>query len=201
METVHALALLNDKTVTWPKSGSKVTKGFIALVSDHIAAHYVVYNIDSHEKEFITAVKSAIKEGLIIRTAITPDNLRQVFDKWVALIGCELGGIAESDYALLFFADIMHDGKTAMMQDFPARLLFNGKDYEPVSDRGYRNFWAIYHRPPELERHDSLLPLDERSFKGAYYTPLPVVEKVYDLLCETLGKNWQKNYIVFPIFL
>lgn len=71
---------------------------------------------------------------------------------------------------------------------------------------GYRQFWAIYHRPPKseyrdylLERRDSLIPLDERSFKGAYYTPLAVVDKAYDKLAETLGKNWQKDYIVWDM--
>ena len=50
-----------------------------------------------------------------------------------------------------------------------------------------------------LERRDSLIPIEERSFKGAYYTPLAVVDKAYDLLAETLGKNWQKNYIVWDM--
>jgi len=43
------------------------------------------------------------------------------------------------------------------------------------------------------------LPLDERSFKGAFYTPLHIVDKAYDFLAETLGKNWQKNYIVWDM--
>jgi hypothetical protein len=131
------------------------------------------------------------------------------------MIGSEIEGISEADYALLFFADIMHDGKKAAMANLPARLLhegekpiflLGGKTYELASDRGYRNFWAIYHRPPDeeyraylLERRDSLLPLDERSFKGAYYTPLHIVDKAYDLLAQTLGKNWQQNYIVWDM--
>ncbi len=221
METEHALPLLKAVDIDWPKSGSKAmaktkaSQEFVSKVSDHVAAHYVVYNIDSHEKQFIHALKTAIREGRIIRTPITPDNLRQVFDRWIEYIGSELGGVTEADYALLFFADIMHDGKRAAMTNLPARLLFdgekpvfvlNGHQYDLVSDRGYRNFWAIYHRPPEqeyrnylLERRDSLLPLDERSFKGAYYTPLRVVDKAYDLLAETLGKNWQQNYIVWDM--
>ena len=221
METAHAVDLLADKTIVWPKSGSrvisrdKITQEFVSRVSAHVAAHYVVYNLDSHERNFILALKSAIKTGKIIRTPITPDNLRQVFDKWIEYIGSELGGVGEADYALLFFADIMHDGKRAAMANLPARLLFdgekpvfvlNGQQYDLVSDRGYRNFWAIYHRPPDeeyrtylLERRDSLLPLDERSFKGAFYTPLKVVDKAYDLLAETLGQNWQQNYIVWDM--
>lgn len=215
METAKALPILADKSITWPKSASQVNTTVAAQAAPYIETHFVVYKIDSHEKEFITAVKTAIKEGKFIRTPITPDNLRQVFDKWVAMIGRELEGVSEADYALLFFADIMHDGKKAAIRNLPARLLheddkplflLGGQTFELASERGYRNFWAIYHRPPDeqyraylLERRDSLLPLDERSFKGAYYTPLHIVDKAYDLLARTLGKNWQQNYIVWDM--
>ena len=213
METAKALPILADKSIDWPKSGSAVSKATAAQCAPYIETHFVVYKLDSHEHEFIGAVKHAIKAGKFVRTPITPDNLRQVFDKWVAMIGGELGGVSETDHALLFFADIMHDGSKAAVADLPARLLhedgrpvflLNGKTYELASDKGYRNFWAIYHRPPEeahraylLERRDSLLPLDERSFKGAYYTPLHIVDKAYDSLTEALGKDWQKRYIVW----
>lgn len=215
METAKALPILIDKSIKWPKSGSKVCKLVAAQAAPYIQTHFVVYKMESHEKEFIAAVKNAIKAGKLVRTPITPANLRQVFDKWVEMIGCELEGVVEADYALLFFADIMHDGIKAAMADLPARLLhegdkplflLNGKTYELASEKGYRNFWAIYHRPPEeehraylLERRDSLLPLDERSFKGAFYTPLHIVDKSYDLLAQTLGANWQQNYIVWDM--
>jgi hypothetical protein len=215
METVKALPILEDKLIAWPKSGSKVSKALAAQAAPYIETHFVVYQIESHEKDFIQAIKSAVKAGEIIRTPITPDNLRQVFDRWVDMIGRELDGVNPTDYALLFFADIMHDGKKAAMRDLPAKLLhddnqpvflLNGKDYKLHSDRGYRNFWAIYHRPPVeeyrrylLERRDSLLPIDERSFKGAYYTPLHVVDKAYDQLASVLGKNWQQRYIIWDM--
>lgn len=213
METAKALPILTDKTIKWPKSASQVDKAVAAQAAPYIETHFVVYKLDSHEKEFIDTVKTAIKAGKLVRTPITPANLRQVFDKWVEMIGREIEGVSESDYALLFFADIMHDGVKAAMANLPARLLheddkpvflLNGRTYELSSDRGYRKFWAIYHRPPDeeyrgylLERRDSLLPLNERIFKGAFYTPLHIVDKAYDLLGETLGQNWQKNYIVW----
>ncbi|WP_197711026.1 hypothetical protein [Chromatium okenii] len=50
-----------------------------------------------------------------------------------------------------------------------------------------------------LENSDSLIPLNERSFKGAYYTPLNVVDRAYNKLAEVLGKNWQKNYLVWDM--
>jgi hypothetical protein len=121
----------------------------------------------------------------------------------------------EADYAVLFFADIMHDGRNEAMRNLPARLLFSGdkpvfiigaEQYELASERGYRNFWNIYHRPPEqkhrhylLERRDSLLPMDDQKFKGAFYTPLPIVDKAYDQLNATLGADWQQKYIVWDM--
>ncbi len=215
METRHALPLFKDKAIAWSTAASQISKETIAQIQPYIEAHFVVYKIDTHETEFVQAVKTAIKEGKFIRTAITPDNLKQVFDKWVTMIGRELTGAPESDYALMFYADIMHDGKDEVLDNLPVRLAYQGerpifflanKTYELASHMGYRRFWSIYHRPPErehreylLERRDSLLPVDERSFKGAYYTPLHIVDKAYDLLAETLGKNWQEKYIVWDM--
>ena len=223
MKTSDIMPLFNDKTIKWGESSNKserrsasqFTKETLEKVSTYIGTHFVSFRIDTHEREFIDTVKLAIKSGEIVRTQITPDNLKQVFDKWVALIGREIAGVADTDYALLFFADIMHDGKTSTHENLPARLLhdgekplflLNGKTYELGSQDGYRKFWMIYHKPPKaeyrnylLERRDSLIPFEERSFKGAYYTPLAVVDKAYDLLTETLGNNWQKNYIVWDM--
>ncbi len=219
METKHALPLFKDKEIEWPTAASKVyvyaEKVSLKKIQPYIEAHFVVYKIETHESEFIEAVKTAIREGKFIRTPITPDNLKQVFDKWVEMVGKELGGVDEVDYALMFFADIMHDGKAKVIENLPARLVYDGDTplfvrggatYELSSVAGYRRFWAIYHRPPHqeyreylLERRDSLLPIDERSFKGAYYTPLKVVDKAYDLLAKTLGKNWQQKYIVWDM--
>jgi hypothetical protein len=215
MPTEHALPLLNDPTIVWPKSGSAADKALAAQIAPTIETHFILYHIDSYEAEFIKAAKDAVREHRIIRTPITPDNLRQVFDKWVAMVGVELGVKREADYAVLFFADIMHDGRTATMANLPARLLFNGDDpvfvmgavqYDLASARGYRNFWNIYHRPPEqkhrhylLERRDSLLPLDDQKFKGAFYTPLHIVDKAYDQLAATLGADWQQKYIVWDM--
>ncbi len=215
METSVAIPLLEKKIIKWGKSASKVSQDALDTVSQYIGTHFVSYRIETHEAEFIEAVKTAIQTGKIVRTQITPDNLKQVFDKWMKMIGCEIEGVSEEDYALLFFADVMSDGQVATHNDLPAELLhrgthpvftLGGKVYSLASWEGYREFWAIYDRPPKeeyrnylLERRDSLIPLDERSFKGAYYTPLHVVDKAYDLLTQTLGNDWQREYIVWDM--
>lgn len=215
MKSSDVIPFLEKKTVKWGKSASQYTQEALEAISAYIGTYFVSFKLATHEEEFISTVKAAIKSGDIIRTQITPDNLKQVFDKWVAMIGKELLGVANEDYALLFFADIMNDGKISTHKDLPAKLIFmddkpafmlNGNMYELGNKEGYRRFWAIYHRPPKeeyrnylLERRDSLIAIDERSFKGAFYTPLHVVDKAYDLLSETLGKNWQKNYVVWDM--
>lgn len=215
MKTSDVLPFLKKKTVKWGKSASQYTPEALAEISAYIGTYFVAFKISTHEDEFISTVKNAIKSGDIIRTPITPDNLKQVFDKWVVMIGHEITGVKEEDYALLFFADIMHDGTVSTHDNLPAELLhkngapvfsLGGQNFELGNKDGYRRFWAIYHKPPKaeyrdylLERRDSLIPLDERSFKGAYYTPLAVVDKAYDKLTETLGKNWQKDYIVWDM--
>lgn len=173
------------------------------------------FNIETHEREFIDMLKNAIEKGEIIRTQITPDNLKQVFDKWVETVGKEIVEASPENYAELFYADVMSDGKEPVHDKLSAELLhrgekpvflLNGKTYEIASVEGYNHFWQIYDRPPKenyrsylLERRDSLIPVDERTFKGAYYTPLPVVDKAYDLLESTLGANWQKDYYVWDM--
>jgi hypothetical protein len=215
MKTADVLPFLKKKTIKWGKSASQYPKEALDEVSAYIGTYFVSFKLSTHEEEFVATVKAAIKSGDIIRTQITPDNLKQVFDKWVEMIGREVVGAPEDQYALLFFADIMSDGTVSTHDNLPAQLLhknnapvfeLGGKLYELGRKEGYRRFWAIYHRPPKseyrdylLERRDSLIPLDERSFKGAYYTPLQVVDKAYDKLTETLGDHWQKNYIVWDM--
>ncbi|MCQ2280962.1 MAG: hypothetical protein MJZ49_09245 [Bacteroidales bacterium] len=217
MKTEVALPLLQNKNINikWGKSASEVTPDALDAVSQYIGTHFVSFNIETHEQEFIETLQNAIKNGEIIRTQITPANLKSVFDKWVKMIGSEIKDAAPEDYAVLFFADIMSDGNASVHENLTAELLhkgnkpvflMKGKTYPLNSDDGYRQFWAIYNRPPEeeyrsylLERRDSLIPVDEQKFKGAFYTPLHVVEKAYELLEKTLGSNWQKEYYVWDM--
>ena len=110
MRSADVIPFLAKKTIKWGKSASNYTQEALDAVSAYIGTHFVSFKIQTHEDEFINTLKTAISSGEIIRTQITPDNLKQVFDKWVQMIGVEISGVNPEDYALLFFADIMHDG-------------------------------------------------------------------------------------------
>jgi len=219
METKKVLPFLNSTRVKWGKSGSDVTYEALTTVSQFIGPLFVSFRLETQENEFIQMVQTAIKTGEIVRTQITPNNLKRVFDKWCEMIGAEIEGVSPDDYALLFFADIMSDG-TEPTYDLPAELIIKNKQpafimrsesgYSVVhalkSHIGYQKFWSFYHRPPKdeyrnylLERRDSLIPTDARSFTGAYYTPLHIVEKAYELLDQTLGPDWQREYFLWDM--
>ncbi len=215
MKTEDVLPFLEKKTIKWGQSASRVTPEALTEVSAHIGAYFVSFYLEAHEDEFINIVREAIESREIIGRQITPYNLKQVFDKWVAMIGRNLVGAEEKDYNALFFADIMHDGKCATHDNLTARLLqdcykpvfaLQGQLYELNQQKTYREFWRIYVKPPKqeyrdklLERRDTLIPINERSFKGAFYTPLNVVDKAYDKLSEILGESWQEDYIIWDM--
>lgn len=217
LPTERVLSVFDAAGIDWPATGSAAGKALAAQIAPYVEPFLVQYEIADHGPEFIAAVRSAIAEGRIIRTPITPDNLRPVFDKWVAMIGQELGVANTADLAVLFFADVMHDGDQSayasvgaslVKQDGkPAFFLRGATSLLTVTNvRAYDNFWKIYLRPPEqrhrrwlLERRDSLLPLDDRRFKGAFYTPLNIVAKAYEQLLATLGESWQDRYIVWDM--
>ena len=215
MQTAHVIPFLALKTIKWGKSASEVPKTAVDAISAHIGTHFVAFKIENDEHEFLSTLKDAVKSGKIVRNQITPDNLKQVFDKWVEMIGQEVKNLDAEKYNLLFFADIMHDGKISTHENLSAELLFRngnpvflleGKLHQLDSHEGYRKFWTHWDRPPRdeyrnyiLERRDNLIPVDERIFKGAFYTPLHVVDKAYDLLTFTLGKRWQQRFKVWDM--
>ncbi len=48
MVTDHALPILEDKSIEWPKSGSKADLALAAKIAPTIETHYAVYEIASH---------------------------------------------------------------------------------------------------------------------------------------------------------
>jgi hypothetical protein len=123
MKTADALPLLQKKTINRGKSASSVTQDALDQVSAYIGTYVISFKIATHEDEFIQTVKQAIASGDIIRTQITPDNLKQVFDKWIDMIGKEIRDVSQDDFSLLFFADIMNDGTVSTHDNLPAQLL------------------------------------------------------------------------------
>ena len=221
MKTSDAIAFLAETPIKWGKSASQFTKETEQQVSQLIGTHFREFNLEADGGvAFIQEFVHARQHNEFIRTKITEKNFEKVFKIWMEMIGCEINNIGDND-RLFFFTDIINDGKVATRSNLPARLLFENdipvfeivdkETNQGITHRlknldGYRNFWMQFHRPPDddyqdnlLERGDRLIQTEERTRKGAYYTPDWVVAKAYDTLAKTLGKNWQKEYFVWDM--
>lgn len=214
LQTKDVLPLLDRQSIQWGKNATQYTEQALIEISNYIGVYITTFAIESHESEFIQTLKNAIASGSIQKIGINPNNLKQVFDKWVDLVGKELQGVDAKDYALFFFADAMWDGQNTV-EDLPVEIMYKGgnpvffynnKKYELYNQNGHRQLWAIYDRPPKkehraylLERRDTLIPDVERVKKGAFYTPLAVVSKSYGYLDTVLGADWQKEYLVWDM--
>ncbi len=93
MKSSDVIPFLEKKTIKWGKSASSYTPEALDAISAHIGTYFVSFKIETHEQEFISTIKNAILQGDIIRTQITPDNLKQVFDK-ILLINIIFSGYA-----------------------------------------------------------------------------------------------------------
>ena len=111
METRKIEPLLKDKDFKWGVSASKITNELVERVSSYIGTNFVQFAIKDSEDEFYQATKQGIKNGGIVRLNITPSNLKKAFDQWCELIGAELIDCQKEEWVLLFYADLMNDGK------------------------------------------------------------------------------------------
>lgn len=67
MKSTDVLPFLEKKTIKWGKSATQYTQEALAEISTYIGTHFVSFRISSHEDEFISTVKAAIKSGYIRR--------------------------------------------------------------------------------------------------------------------------------------
>ena len=224
MKTADIIDFLRKDTIEWGKSASNPNQEAVDEVSKFIGVHFVRYNIKTHGYDFRFAVRHFRENNKFPHRKIKPNNLKQVFDVWVEMIGRKIinadgseRSVDESKYVELFFADIMtySGNKVATHSKLAAKLVsreekpaffLGGELYDLSDTESYHEFWDIYARPPDKEdrdyllaRRDSLIPLDERIFKGAFFTPLDVVNKAYETLTKTLGEDWQEEYIVWDM--
>ena len=63
MKSDDVLPFLAKKTIKWGKSASQYTQEALDEISAHIGTYFVSFKLSTHEDEFISTVKAAIKSG------------------------------------------------------------------------------------------------------------------------------------------
>lgn len=184
------------------------------------------YATDADElKKFIQLNFKTIKD-VSEKISVTKNNFTFVFQKWndkvkptIAVDWAKANkvGLISADF---FLADLLSDNNMSIKENL--FVVLKNTKYElakKIDENGfltvssvafkdkqkaYKEFWAIYERPPKEEywkfivnRRDLLVPQDIRERKGSFFTPQIWVEKSQEYLAKVLGETWQDDYVVW----
>ena len=163
----------------------------------------------------------------IAKARITKNNFVSIFNRWLTQVFPSIDIKEESLKKLqmqpadFYFADILSKEEYTLHEKLFALLRSNHYDLINKQDKdldleikatahfkdqgkAHAEFWAKYQRPPKkeywgyiLERRDLLVPQDIRERKGSFFTPRIWVEKSQEYLAETLGEDWQDEYVIW----
>ncbi|MBR4497109.1 MAG: hypothetical protein IKP08_00340 [Bacteroidales bacterium] len=184
------------------------------------------YETDSGElKEFIR-LNFKTNKDVSEKISVTKNNFTFVFQKWSDTVKptisvdwdkAQKAGLISADF---FLADLLSSENESLKDSL--YVVLKKTKYElakTIDDMGlisvssvgfndkqkaYKEFWAIYERPPKEEywdyiigRRDLLVPQDIRERKGSFFTPQIWVEKSQQYLADVLGETWQDEYYIW----
>lgn len=182
------------------------------------------YSDDTQLKQFI---KDNFKLGKKAqRIAVTKNNFTTVYYRWREQVKDSINidwesarkfNILDSDF---YLADLLSENNESLKDSLYVLLKTDRYIYGRIkSDLGdelfrstkfkdnqiaHKQFWSIYKRPPRkefwdyiIERRDLLVPQDIRERKGSFFTPQQWVALSQEYLTNTLGDDWQDEYIIW----
>lgn len=186
-----------------------------------------LFNFGQQEKELREFIRKNFNASAeeTVKIAVTKNNFTFVFRKWSEKVLPTIGiswdaakraGIISADF---FLADLISKNDESIKDNLYVVLKKTRYEYAKKTDelgeisrtalfndrqKAYREFWAIYERPPKEEywdyiigRRDLLVPQDIRERKGSFFTPQIWVEKSQQYIADVLGENWQDEYYVW----
>ena len=207
---------------------TKEFKQLHALCEKQLAETSILFKYANNSKELQKFIKLNFKsvESDSVKISVTKNNFVFVFQKWCESVKdsiavdwekAQKSGIIPADF---FLADLLSSENESLKENL--FVVLKKTKYELAkriddmgfltsmsvgfldNQRGHRNFWAVYERPPKEEywdyiigRRDLLVPQDIRERKGSFFTPKIWVEKSQEYLSDVLGENWQDEYYIW----
>lgn len=221
---------LNDFnwSVTPSNHETKEFKQLYELSKSLLEDKTILFYFKENEKELQKFIRSNFnkEKGATEKINVTKNNFTFVYQRWLQIVKPTISidwkkandkGILEADF---FLADLLSSENKSLKDNL--YVVLKNTNYELVEktddmglvpkkevnfndkQKAYKQFWAIYVRPPRKEywdyiigRRDLLVPPDIRERKGSYFTPQIWVEKSQEYLTDVLGENWQDEYYIW----
>ena len=214
--------------VTPSNHDSKEFKQLYSLCENLLTENTILFKYATQGAEFKEFIRLNFKTDKDIseKISVTKNNFTFVFQRWSEVVKPTISvdwdkamkvGIISADF---FLADLL-SGENESLKDSLYVVLKKTKyelakqidemGFVSVSSVGfndkqkaYKEFWAIYARPPKEEywdyiigRRDLLVPQDIRERKGSFFTPQIWVEKSQQYLADVFGETWQDEYYIW----
>ena len=214
--------------VTPSNHETKEFKQLHALCENLLAENSVLFKYQTQSDELKEFIKLNFKTDKDIseKISVTKNNFTFVFQKWSDVVKPTIKvdwnkankiGIISADF---FLADLLSSENESIKDNLYVVLKKTKYELAKKVDelgfetsmavgfndkqKAYKEFWAIYARPPKEEywdyiigRRDLLVPQDIRERKGSYFTPKIWVEKSQEYIADVLGETWQDEYYIW----
>lgn len=202
----NALApYLEMKDIDWTISPSTAhTKNrvmFEAMLADS-NIHPFIFTFDT-KFDFTNIVDKLLdlnKNGPVKLVQITTKNVQRIFAYFTDHV---LKQNITTNEQVELFVNLLIDPDTYCLHP-KKNLILTGKTEIKCDRDQFDSFFS--HFNPSCTRAekdnivrvcDQLLEDETRRRKGAFFTPTIWVDKAHDMLSETLGKDWKKDYVVW----
>jgi len=188
-----------------------------------------IFDFDKDEKELHTFIKEnfVIDSTAVNKIRIDKNNFIFVYNKWLNKVkptimlnwdNAKKHGVLDGDF---YLADLLSRNNESLKESLSVYLkqhlyIFNkhiDQDFGTFASasaefsdgqKAYKEFWAIYERPPLeeywdyiIKRRDLLVPQDIRERKGSFYTPEIWVELSQKYMADVFGVDWQEEYYIW----
>lgn len=195
------------KKYDWDRAASTPSPALIEDIENSSVIEEVrVYNFAYiHEEQrfverYLRLSSEQLQFDFFDKKAITEENFWDVFSYWNRLFGDYVrNGHQPAEY---FLADV-EEGKSFPNPAIKGEIIFTLNDGmlhpKPISPKKYQQFWENYERLRSekmrsvKQKADRLIEIEERRFRGDFYTPIEFAEKGLAYLESVLGREWWKS--------
>lgn len=195
----------DNKKYDWDRAASTPSEKLVSDIEKSEKLDKIkIYSLSNKEEEelFISHYRKIserqLQLSLFDKKAITEENFWEVFSYWNSLFG---EYVKDSHQTAEYFLADIEDGKSLKLSD-SAEVMFNLNNRymkKSLQISEYDHFWENYNRihstnmPKVKQKADRLIGINERKFKGDFYTPIEFAEKGLAYLETVVGKEWWKS--------
>jgi hypothetical protein len=207
-ESHEFVELYSSDSYDWKRAACNPDPILVTAVENSDACKaMVIYDFyDEAELEVFDAkLRSAIDDTVLCtdKKIVTGTNFEKVFIHWKNVIGVHINVKQLGQY---FIEDLKSN---TMYLESTGKLVYvidKGKEEFNIPSDTYKNFWAIYNRPPSAfdisiitTRVDRLNTIDKRRFSGQFYTPLEYAKLGLEYIEKYIDPKYYENYYIWDM--